>query len=129
MRKLPAIALLLALGACATTPPGPSGPERLVGTWLMIEADLEFPLACASGLPIAYAADGTYALYEESGVWRLDGDVLTETATALTEAGDPDTSHLGRPFVSRIRWRGPDRFRKRFAEGNVETFRRCPAGG
>lgn len=128
MKKILTVGVALALGACATTPPGSAGPARLIGTWLLIAPDLEFPLACESGLPISYAADGTYALYEESGVWRLDGDVLTETTTAITEAGDPETSHLGRPFVSRIRWRGPDRFRKRFAGGNVETFRRCPAG-
>ena len=126
MRGL-ALVAAITLGACATTPPSGDARARLVGTWLLIEPDLHFPTSCASGLPIAYSADGTFALFEETGVWRLDGRVLTETTTAFTEAGDPDMSHLNVPYVSTIDWRSRHRFRKRYADGNVETFRRCPA--
>ena len=126
MRRLVPLAAL-ALAACATVPPSGDARARLVGTWLLMEPDLHFPTSCASGLPISYAADGTFAMFEEYGNWRLEGDVLTETVTGVTEAGDPGEAEIGRPFVSRIAWRGRDRFQKRYREGNVETFRRCPA--
>jgi hypothetical protein len=88
--------------------------------------DVEFPLACSSGLPIAYNANGTYDLFEDSGTWRLEGERLTEVATQIHDSSGEDAAQIGRPYVSRIDRTGPDQFRKTYADGSVETFRRCP---
>jgi hypothetical protein len=126
VKRLACMAAAL-LGACATTGSSQPRAEWLVGTWLMLAPDLEFPTACASGLPISYQRDGTYRLFEEHGTWRLEGDRLTETATGATEdVIDPAEVQIGVPFVSRIDWQGRDTFRKTYADGSVETFRRCP---
>ena len=123
---LPA-AIAFALAGCATTAAMDPSSTWLVGTWLMLDADLEFPTACASGLPIIYGPDGRFDIFEGEGTWRLDGDRLIETTTAVNEAGDPADAQIGRPFESRIVRIGPDEFRKTYAEGAVETFRRCPS--
>ncbi len=107
----------------------PPDPVWLAGTWLQITEEGGRDLtACASGLPIAYAPDGTYALFEESGTWTLDGDRLTETASAAHEdVVAPEEVALGTPFVSRIERVGPDEMRKTDAAGVTETLLRCPA--
>jgi len=117
---------LLGLVGC-TSLPQRSYPAVLVGTWLPLENGIEHPLACASGLPISYEHSGRYLLFEEQGQWRLDGDRLTEVATAATEAGDPAEVAFGKPFVSTIRLLGRNRFLKRLGDGSQLEFRRCPA--
>ena len=117
---------LLGLAGC-TSLQDRSYPAVLVGTWLPLENGIEHPLACASGLPISYEAGGRYRLFEEEGQWRLDGDRLTEVASAATEAGDPAEVAIGKPFVSTIRLLGRDRFLKRLSDGSRVDFRRCPA--
>jgi hypothetical protein len=132
MKRLLCLAPALLLAACATTQPAarqtPAGPtaQWLVGTWLMIDDPSEHPVACASGLPIAYSRDGRYTLFEESGTWRLEGERLTETATEIHDGADPAEVALGRPIVSRIERTGPDALRKTFADGSKATFLRCP---
>lgn len=131
MRSLPLIALSLALAACTTTRPAmPAGPDLrpwLAGTWLLLEEDGDRSLvACNSGLPIAYAPDGTYSLFEESGRWSLSGDRLTETATEASDGTDPADVAIGRPFVSRIERVGPNEMRKTLHDGTVMTLLRCP---
>ena len=126
MRCLALLAAAL-LGGCATTGAPGRGDARLVGTWLVLSNEIEFPLACASGLPITYNGDRTYDLFEAYGTWRLDGDRLTETPTGATEVEDPAEIPIGVPFISRIEWRGPDTIVKTLADGTVETLRRCPA--
>ncbi len=127
MKRAPVTLLLLASG-CAAMPASSSGSGWLVGTWLMMESPRDRDLvACASGLPIAYAADGTYSMWEESGTWRLAGDRLTETATeANTDIVGPEEVEIGRPYSSRIRRIGRDAFTKTYLDGATETFRRCP---
>ena len=126
MSRLIILFTILALTGCATTRVPGDSRSRLVGTWLMIEGDVEFPTACASGLPIIYHADGTLTLFGERGTWRLDRDILTETITEAGEHSEFERSEIGRPHVARIAWRGRDRFRKLYADGAVESFRRCP---
>lgn len=125
MKRFAFVAAAL-LAGCATTEASAPGPEWLVGTWLMLSDDLDFPAACASGLPIVYNRDGSYGLFEEYGTWRLEGDRLTEMATGATEVEDPAEIEIGVPFVSRIERQSPDAFAKTFADGTVEIFRRCP---
>lgn len=115
---------LLVLAGCTTLPDQPS--KRLVGVWLEMSGGVEHPWSCASGLPIVYEADGRYVLFEEEGVWRLSGDVLTETATVVTDAGDPARTEIGVPYVSSLRWRGRDHFVKTLRGGERLEFRRCP---
>jgi hypothetical protein len=124
MRLAVLLGTTVALAACATTR---TSPSWLVGTWLMMEPDVEFPLACASGLPIIYHADGTYDLMEGGGTWRLAGARLIETAQ-VNDAADSGPPDLGRAYVAEIERLGPDAFRKTYADGAVETFRRCPPG-
>jgi hypothetical protein len=127
--KLLALLLAAATTACAATPAleRPSG-AWLVGVWAMMETAGDRDMGhCASGLPISYAPDGTYALFEESGIWRLEGDRLTETATqAHEDVASPEEVQIGRPFTSRLRALGPDAFAKHYADGSTEIFRRCP---
>ena len=128
MRKAVALATFLLLSACATTAPRSRPGHWLIGTWLMMSEGVEHPLACESGLPIAYNANGTYDLFEDSGTWRLDGSRLTEVATRHHDSGGGEGSpELGRPYVSTIQRSGPDAFRKTYADGTIETFRRCPS--
>lgn len=127
MRRLLIGLAFVGLAACTTLPDALPPASSLVGTWLPLENGIIHPLACASGLPIAYQADGRYLLFEEEGRWSLTGTRLTEIATAATEAGDPAEVALGQPFVSTLRFLGPDRFRKRLADGSQVEFRRCPS--
>lgn len=130
MKRVTILALVLLVAGCAT-PPRPGAGARaqwLPGVWLVMESEQDRSLlACASGLPIRYKADGTYVLFEESGVWRLDGNRLTETATEASEQGDPAEVQIGRPHVSTLQRIDPDSFLKTFADGGRALFRRCPA--
>jgi hypothetical protein len=125
LRRVRLFGLLGALCACGQ--PAPIG--SLEGTWLMLDQGTRFPEACASGTTIQYRTDGTYSLWGEAGRWRLNRGVLTETMTSTDPVvGDGRPEDIGKAFVSTIRWNGPDRFRKRFADGSEHEFRRCPAG-
>lgn len=101
-------------------------PQWLDGVWLVMlkgERDLA---ACASGLPIAYSADGTYNMWEESGVWRLEGNRLIETATEAHDTVDPSEVALGRRFVNRIERISENEMRKTLEDGTRMILRRCP---
>ena len=50
-RALSAAAASLLLASCATSPRPESDRQWLVGTWLMLGNGVEYPVACASGLP------------------------------------------------------------------------------
>jgi hypothetical protein len=128
MRQLAVLSAMLLLSACATmrsARPAPT-PQWLVGAWLMVHQGDRDLIGCSSFAPIAYNPDGTYALFDESGTWRLEGDRLTETATEELDTADPGTVHIGHPYVSRIRPVGRDEFIKTYATGARETFLRCP---
>lgn len=125
MRAFLLLALALLVAGCVT-PSAPRPSAWLVGLWLGEDEGVEFPLACASGLPIRYTASGGYETFEERGRWRLDGDRLTETATAANETADEGTIDLGRPYQSSIAREGDDAFVKTFADGARMRFRRCP---
>ena len=116
MRPL-CVALLLA--GCATTVPAPTR-EWLVGTWLRTGQGARFPDHCDTNLPIHYAADGTWRVFEGNGTWRLAGDRLTEVTldTAADEIPSPATFRIVRVGSDEIRRVDPD--------GAVATLRRCP---
>lgn len=119
-----ALTSAILLSGCVSAGPAPA--PWLAGLWLGLDEGLEYPLACASGAVIRYYPNGRYALVEEEGTWRLDGERLTETTTELTGAGDGEPAELNRPYVSRIRREGPDLFLKTYADGEQMRFRRCP---
>ena len=127
MKVWPALGSAFLAAACSTTGGSGSGTptaQWLVGTWLLIEHYLEFPLACSSGLQIRYDADGTYHLFGENGTWHLQGDRLIETAVE----SDEEDVQPGHTVVNRIRRAGRNRMLKTFEDGETETFLRCPAG-
>lgn len=117
------IFLFALLAGCATTH---DVAERnwLVGSWLRMEGDLDLRVGCDSGLPIHYASDGTYRVFEGNGTWRLQDGRLVETA--LDSAMDEPEAAIGVPIPSEIRRTGPDEFRKAEGDGSAATFRRCP---
>lgn len=107
--------------------PSPSASPaagKLAGRWLGLHNGVQFPLGCDSGEPVFYGRDGKYVTEGVIGTWRLQSDRLIETATEIAEPGEPGA--IGRPHVSRIVWKGSDRFVKTFADGRSMTFRRCP---
>ena len=127
MKALIVLATLALLPGCAT-----SGAqvvptrEWLVGIWLAQKQGERSLLACASGLPIAYRADGTYGTWEWDGIWRLDGDRLIETATIDNEMIPPEEVPLGTNHVSRIVRVADDEMLQIHPNGTRVTHLRCP---
>ena len=125
MRATIAILMLVSLSGVQR-----ASSHQLTGEWVMMDGVLQFPLACGSHGPITYSADGRYSLWGEAGTWRLDGEKLTETMTGFEPMHvDRSPEEIGKPDVSTLRWLAPDRFTKRFGNGSVAEFRRCPARG
>ncbi len=122
------LVVALLLPACA---PGPvvssdASPSRewLIGHWIV--SDDGSRRACQGDTGVRYAADGTYNLLEEVGVWRLEGDRLSETATKATEVAAPGEVEVGRTVLSRIRRQAPDEMVKTLAEESTLLLLRCP---
>ena len=129
MKGTIATLMMLALGACAPRSEPQFGSSELVGVWLMMSKGVIYPADCNSFRPIQYHSNGTTSLLAERANWRLVGNVLTET---ITEHDPPRMENeetqveIGKQYVSRLRWSGRDRFWKRYADGEVEEFIRCP---
>jgi hypothetical protein len=119
----------LLLAGCATVERPLPTPQWLDGSWLVMLKGERDTAACASGLPIAYSADGTYTMWEESGVWILENNRLIEMATEAHDHVDPAEVALGRRFVNRIERLGEDRMRKTLEDGSRQILRRCPPPG
>jgi hypothetical protein len=118
--------LLISLVGCTGNDMQPSR-SWLAGGWVLMDGALEYPLACGSHGPITYAANGKYHTWGEAGIWRLDGEVLTETMTGFEQLHiDRQSADVGKPYVSKLHWISRDRFLKRFADGTTSEFRRCP---
>lgn len=102
-------------------------PAMLVGAWLMLDGRHSYPLGCQSSAPIRYYSDGTFALFAVGGTWRLDDNRLIEVATAADRLhADAEGTIIGKPYVSELTLIDQDRFKKRFSDGEVVEFRRCP---
>jgi hypothetical protein len=125
MRALVLLAPAALIAGCVT-PSAPSPSPWLAGLWLGEEDGVQFPLACASGLPIHYLPGGRYEIFGERGTWRLDSDRLTETATEVTDAADEGSPEIGRPYISQITRDGDEAFVKTYRDGARTRFRRCP---
>jgi hypothetical protein len=92
----------------------------------MMDGKVAYPAGCRSGLPIQYRADGTYAMWGEAGTWRLERDQLTETVRSANPLLSDSSVPLGTSYRSTLRWNGADRFWKRYSDGKLVQFRRCP---
>jgi len=122
-----ATVLLFALACCAGSAQDADRTGRLVCAWLMMTDGVDFPGGCFSGLPIQYHAGGTYSAWGEAGRWRIAGGRLVETALSNDPLLVEDSAvDKGRPHVASLRWIGLDRFEKRWPDGHVREFRRCP---
>jgi len=87
----------------------------------------EFPQVCGTHGTIQYHPDGSYTMWGESGTWRLEGDLLTEALTAFDPLHvDRTADEIGEKYVSTVQWVDQHTFLKRFADGEVRAFRRCP---
>ena len=93
----------------------------------MLDGYLTYPDVCGTHGPITYERDGKSHIWGEKAIWHLEGNVLTETKTfsdPMHTNSDPED--IGRQYVSTSQWVDHDRFLKRFADGDVREFRRCP---
>lgn len=82
----------------------------LAGTWVhdATADDLSRP-GCSGGTVFIYDPDGTYFFLGEDGMWRLEGDVLTTTATGFNDAiTSAEYVSIGEPASVRIKRVGPD---------------------
>lgn len=126
MGRLVMLAAMAGLSCCAPNVPQQQD-ARLVGAWLMMTESADFPAGCFSDQTVQYRSDGTYSIWGEGGHWLLERGVLTETAVAAEPLlVDVQSSRLGTPNVSTLRWNGRDRFWKQYADGRIFEFRRCP---
>lgn len=97
----------------------------LVGTWLMMDGEQSHPSGCSSPAVI-YSRDGKSVTFAGGGTWELRGNILTEVPTwADTFEWDVPVI-LGKAYVSELTFIGRDRFKKKFSDGDVYEFRRCP---
>ena len=119
-------AAALMVTGCATRRQPPT-PDWFAGVWLA-QPDGERSLtACVGGVSVSYFADGRFSHWEWSGEWRLDGDLLIETATLDHEMIPPEEVPLGIPEISRIERIGRNEFRQTLASGDRVTYLRCPS--
>lgn len=93
----------------------------------MIGGGLEYPIACGSHGPIVFSSDGKYSIWGESGIWHLEGNVLTVTTTDFHPLhSDLSPDEIGKEYVSTIKWVDQNTFLNRIADGSTWAFRRCP---
>lgn len=93
----------------------------------MMAGGLDYPLVCGSHGPITYYADGTYVVWGQVGTWRLEDSILTETTTHADPMHvDVPPEEIGKPVSSTLRWADQNAFLKRYTDGQVRAFRRCP---
>jgi len=126
LRRATCLLPLLTLAHCGGIGPQ-SSKSSLVGEWVMLDGALQYPTACGAHGTITYSTDGKSYLWGETGTWRLEGNVLTEETTfADPMHSDTKSDDVGRPYVSSIQWIRRDRFLKKFHDGEIREFRRCP---
>lgn len=113
---------MIALAACSG-----KAPYSLAGEWDWMDGHSEFPKVCGSDGTVQYHEDGSYTLWGEAGMWRLDGDALTETMTDFHPLHvDRPAEYIDKAHVSTIKWVDQNMFLKRRADGSELAFRRCP---
>ena len=117
-------------GSLETPDPTPLAPTDLWlrGRWLQ-DAKPEYVsrLACASGLPMVYEANGATFFFEGQGRWRLKGDKLTETITKVFDGTGSEEmqQEIGRPYTSQIKRVGPNEGAI-WVDGEWLPMLRCP---
>ena len=98
----------------------------MAGEWVWTDKYSTYPPSCGSHLSLKYYSNGAYELPGEVGTWRLEGKVLTEATAEFLEVHDEATAdEIGKQYVSTVQWIDPNRYLKRYADGDVMEFRRC----
>ena len=86
MRTIACAAVLALLCAPVEARSGATSPpagERLVGPWLGLQQEVQFPLGCDSGELVRYSADGAYKGPGASGTWELqEGRLCKRTSNS-----------------------------------------------
>ena len=119
--------MALSLAACDVVGIQPAKKIELTGEWDWMDGHSEFPKVCGSDGTIQYHADGSFSLWGEAGTWRLDGEALTETVTDIDWLhSDRPAEEIGKANVSTVKWLDQNTFLKRYADGDLQAFRRCP---
>ena len=127
MRPAASALLVMVVAACDAISLQSAHQVELPGEWDWVDGTSEFPKVCGSDGTIQYHADGSYSLWGEAGTWRLEGEVLTETMTGFDPLHvDPSPEDIGKARVSTLQWVDQNTFLKRYADGEVTAFRRCP---
>ena len=95
----------------------------------MMVDGIDWPADC-DALTIDYRANGSFSFGDDRGRWVLADAVLTETMikhdAPMETEDEEDIVQVDKPFVSKLRWNGSDRFWKRYSDGEIIEFRRCP---
>lgn len=100
---------------------------ELVGEWDWIDGFSEFPNACGTDVTIQYHRNGEWFFWGESGTWKMKGAVLTEAITEVDpKHSDKLPADIGKKYVSTLQWVEEDKFLKRYSDGDVMVFLRCP---
>jgi hypothetical protein len=113
------------LQSCASLSGELPNSQKLLGAWLMMDGLQSHPSGCSSP-SISYYPEGEYVTFADGGTWDLQGNVLTEIPTWADMFESDDPVILGKPYVSEVSFIGRDRFKKKFSDGNLVEFRRCP---
>lgn len=108
MRVRPTLALLMTASLAASETGAEQRPPSasLVGTWAYVDPQTAPRPSgiCETDFAISYHADGTFDGYDQSGIWRLEGDDLVETIIETWEAHAVfDIHRVKNPVPSRAR--------------------------
>ena len=126
MHRGMALAIIIALGACAQLPRPDQATRADVSRSWLIGGWVPQGEGCESDAGVRYYANGTWIAYEVAGTWRLEGSRLVSVVTEKWMGGEEVPLSAPERHVERIKVLGPDIYQSRWADGTVMTLQRCP---